>query len=274
MQKKKVIVISDTHLGFDKSDVTALNRFLDDLKDDRDLTDLVLLGDIVDMWRRDASGVFLENWDVFSKILGLGARVKVHYVAGNHDYHVMNLKNGRSCFRYPFEFCMKASIEDGEWTYWFVHGHEFEYENPNMKIVIDGLCRFMSDEYGRLPDKVWRWVTKLWFNTRYFFTNVSLFRTRPTIPPLELQEGPEKRLRNRMKAIVENAYSAQGGKPKEILVFGHTHQPFVNKAKGVVNAGSWVTDAEVHNTYVVLSGGEARMYRFEEGDITDKVALG
>jgi hypothetical protein len=58
----KLTIVSDLHLGYKNADKDSFSRFLDSLKSDAETTDLVLLGDIVDMWRRDASGVFLENW--------------------------------------------------------------------------------------------------------------------------------------------------------------------------------------------------------------------
>ena len=76
-----------------------MNQFLDDLgKGHGGHCNLVLLGDIVDMWRRDASGVFLENRDTMDRILELPQSIKVHYVAGNHDYHVLHLRNIRAHF--------------------------------------------------------------------------------------------------------------------------------------------------------------------------------
>ncbi len=56
-----MFVVSDQHLGYENSDKKSFNQFLDSLLNEREVTDLVLLGDVVDMWRRDASGVFLEN---------------------------------------------------------------------------------------------------------------------------------------------------------------------------------------------------------------------
>ena len=97
----KVIVASDQHLGSANSDKTAFNAFLDSLRQDDQLTHFVLLGDVVDMWRRDASGVFLENYDTISKILALQSKaVQVFYIAGNHDYHVLSLQLPS----YPFRF--------------------------------------------------------------------------------------------------------------------------------------------------------------------------
>ena len=90
----KVVVTSDHHLGYAEADKRAFNAFLDYLGEEGDVTHLVLLGDVVDMWRRDASGVFLENHDTVAKILSLKSKgVQIFYVAGNHDYHVLDLVN-------------------------------------------------------------------------------------------------------------------------------------------------------------------------------------
>ena len=64
----KLLIVSDLHLSYKNADKDSFNRFLDSVQSDTETTDLVLLGDIVNMWRRDASGVFLENWDVVQKM--------------------------------------------------------------------------------------------------------------------------------------------------------------------------------------------------------------
>ena len=77
----KVVVTSDHHLGYANADKAAFNAFLDNLTQEDDLTHMVLLGDVVDMWRRDASGVFLEGHDTIGKILALQSKgVQVFYV--------------------------------------------------------------------------------------------------------------------------------------------------------------------------------------------------
>jgi len=57
----------------------------------------------------------------------------------------------------------------------------------------------------------------------------------------------------------------------EILVFGHTHHPFINEAENVVNSGCWVADSSVNNTVVELSGGRPRLSIFEEREITGRL---
>ena len=121
------MVVSDVHLGSAKCDRVSFNEFLISLKDDPSLTDLVLLGDIVDMWRRDASGVFLENMETVQIIKDLQVKIRVHWVAGNHDYHLLKLKNRAPHYRYPFEFKRELEIKEVGRTIRFMHGYEFEY---------------------------------------------------------------------------------------------------------------------------------------------------
>lgn len=278
MEHKKVVIISDLHLGYERCDKVSLNSFLDVLQKDNDVTDLVLLGDVVDMWRRDASGVFLENRGIVNKIIALQERIRVHYIAGNHDYHVLHLKNTKQYFSYPLEFKENLNITDGQYTYRFVHGYEFEYgsrkHNPTMHRVMNALCRVMSDGEGYIEDNVWGLVTKGWSEINYFFSTILLFRKRQVKSiTTELQDSPEIRLKDKIKDVERRAYEMQGGKPNEILIFGHTHQPFINKQENVVNTGSWVTDAAVYNTYVELSEGKPRLFIFGKEEITKRVNL-
>jgi len=232
-QHLRLKIVSDIHLGYKNSDKDSFNRFLDSLQDDTQTTDLVLLGDIVDMWRRDAAGVFLENWDIVQKIINLKQKMRVHYVAGNHDYHVLHMRN----HSYPFNFAKDLKFTDRKYTYVICHGLEFD---PHQKIAImEALCHVMYDPIENFED---------------LFGGV----TQP----------PEKRLSQILKDVEHIAYSKI--KNDEMLVFGHTHHPFINDAENVVNTGCWVTDSTVHNTVVEISGGKPRLYIFEGREITER----
>jgi UDP-2,3-diacylglucosamine pyrophosphatase LpxH len=66
-----IIVTSDQHLGYTNSNVDVFSEFLSYVSTRDDVTDFVLLGDFVDMWRRDVSGLFLEQHEIMEKVLGL-----------------------------------------------------------------------------------------------------------------------------------------------------------------------------------------------------------
>lgn len=263
----KVVAVSDQHLGYGNSDKIAFNQFLDKVAKDEEVTDLVLLGDVVDMWRRDSSGVFLENRETMNKIMNLKQRVNLYYVAGNHDFHVLRLQN----FAYPFNFQPSVALHDGSYTYCFVHGYEFDplQEEP----LMEGLCHVMSDATGNFESEIWGAVTASW--TDVDFVVNWIFRTRKNRIRKrveDLQKPPGERLKDTIGQVEKSACErAKILQPNGILVFGHTHRPFVNTTETVVNSGSWVTDASPHNTYVELANGKPRLLIFGGNEITDRI---
>ena len=258
----KVVVTSDQHLGYANSDKSAFHEFLDTLSQESDVTDLILLGDVVDMWRRDASGVFLDHHDTIAKILSLKSKgVNIFYVAGNHDYHVLNLVNPT----YPIKFSKEVNLTDGNVNYRFVHGYEFDSEQRVTMMAF--LCRVMSDRGGVVEGEIWtdlgNWKSALSkLEPAFLKTDLAAVAQR-------LHQRPEDRLKGSLHKINAAAFNAV--KPGEILVFGHTHAPFVNKAENVVNSGSWVKDSAIHNTYVEFSGGKPRLFVFGGEEITERI---
>jgi predicted phosphodiesterase len=84
-----------------------------------------------------------------------------------------------------------------------------------------------------------------------------------------LQRRPEERLKDNLGEVEQNA--CKDTKTNQVLVFGHTHRPFVNKKENVANTGSWVTDAaDYYNTYVELQRG---FFVFGRQEITDRMDL-
>jgi UDP-2,3-diacylglucosamine pyrophosphatase LpxH len=257
-------VLSDIHLGYEHSDKASFNRFLDSIqRDAKGTTDLVLLGDIVDMWRRDSSGVFLENWDTLKKIMILQDKMRVHYVAGNHDFHVLRLQN----HSYPFNFVQNLSLVDEDYRYTFVHGYEFDPLQD--KVMMEALCRVMSDEVGNFESGVWASLTRDWSDITYIFSTLLLRKRKTRMVAEKIQINPEVRLEETVQSIEKRVCSTV--RHGEVLVFGHTHRPFINKSENVANCGSWVTDATVHNTFVELSGGKPKLLVFEGEEIKERI---
>jgi len=238
-------------LGYANSDKAAFNAFLDELAQENDVTHLVLLGDFVDMWRRDASGVFLEGYDTIAKLLALKSRgVEVVYVAGNHDYHVLDLTNPG----YPIKFSKELVLNDGSVNYRLVHGYEFDPEQkiPSMAF----LCRVMSDTGGALENHLWTDFNSL--NSIFSKIEPGFIKADIGAVAERLHRPPEDRLKESLGHI--NSTACKQVKPGEILIFGHTHVPFINKEENVVNTGSWVKDSNPYDTYVELKDGKPHLY--------------
>ena len=98
----KIIVTSDQHLGYVNSNADDFKDFLDYTSKRNDVQTLVLLGDLVDMWRRDVSGIFLEFSEIVDQLLKMrkSKAIQIYIVAGNHDYHLLKLQ----AHEYPFKF--------------------------------------------------------------------------------------------------------------------------------------------------------------------------
>jgi UDP-2,3-diacylglucosamine pyrophosphatase LpxH len=196
-----IVVVSDQHLGYQNSDKRSFDAFLQGLLADDGVTDLVLLGDVVDMWRRDASGVFLENRDTLDTIGQLQQRMNVHYVAGNHDYHVLQLKD----HAYPFQFLVNLTLTQGDRTLRFLHGYEFD--PPQQPPLMEALCRVMSDEVGGFESGAWATLTRDWGDLQYFLS--SIFRKRGIRKSVEaLQTRPEDRLKETLGDVEKRAARA------------------------------------------------------------------
>ena len=128
------------------------------------------------------------------------------------------------------------------------------------------LCRVMSDTGGVEEQALW---------TDYNHLKTILSKAEPSFIKADLakmaerlHQRPEDRLKDSLNKINTTALNAV--KPGEVLVFGHTHAPFINKVGTVVNSGSWVKDAATHNTYAELSDGKPRLFVFEGQEITER----
>jgi len=258
-----IIAVSDLHLGFDASDKAAFIRFLGSLQSDPSVTDLVLLGDIVDMWRRDSSGIFLENHDVLDLIISLQKKMHVYYVAGNHDFHVRKLQ-GRG---YPINFLKDLTLQQNGLSCRFVHGWEFD--EMQREHFMESLCHSMSDQKGDRDTNIWAALCRYDSDISRFFNVIDRGRKRRIAEMLQL--GPEQRLIENLKGVEKKACSTV--QANEVLVFGHTHRPFVNKDENLANTGSWVTNVPIHNTFVRVEGGKPRLFVFEGAEITERADI-
>jgi UDP-2,3-diacylglucosamine pyrophosphatase LpxH len=259
-----IIAVSDQHLGIETADKAAFNRFLDSLQLDTSLTDLVLLGDVVDMWRRDASGVFLENSDVVDRIISLQKKMRVHYIAGNHDFHVLRLQD----HGYPFTFLRNLTLQQDGVNYRFVHGWEFDEEQREH--IMEALCHAMSDQKGERDNNIWAALGRDKSDLSYVFS-VLLRKDSLRHKAEKIQLDPQERLKETLKGLERKACSSV--QPGEVLIFGHTHRPFVNKAENAANTGSWLTTAPIHNTFVRLEGGKPRLFVFEGQEVTERAEI-
>lgn len=131
-----IISVSDLHLGDPVSNRSGFISFIEEfLKPTCDeITDLVLLGDILDLWRRNSTSVILANLDILNDICSFG--FTVHYIVGNHDFIMREFSQFSDHINLPEDFAGNPKnmivsdnllLSDGGESYRFIHGHQINY---------------------------------------------------------------------------------------------------------------------------------------------------
>jgi len=267
-----IVAVSDIHLGYSNSNEDEFDAFLKEMANRSDVDTLVILGDCFDMWRRDVSGLFQENHEIFQSILALKQKTDIHYVAGNHDFHLLNLTN----HKYPLVFEKDLTLQGNGITYMFKHGWEFDDEQ--FPPVMEALCDNFSDEGGQIRSDIWNVITSVSNKMGQDIGSVKdvvkrncgklecIFNIHKEEYLQRLMTPPAKRVSAAFGSVEEKA--AKSIKEGELLVFGHTHRPFVSPSQNLVNTGSWVSDEKTFNTWVEIDGTNMRLMQFGVGDIT------
>lgn len=254
-----IIVVSDVHLAQHpndpevKRDDQAFEDFLKQIAEDqlRDGGHLVLLGDIVDFWRRDFAKALTETAEIFSKLTSFNTNVNVHYVAGNHDFFMLRLYE-RLAPKFPFaEVSKSVSLQDGKVKFFFIHGHQLEVlANPFYKSLTsyesfsENLCLY-GDDTGNAASKLWD----------AFQTSKSLLEGLMRLPEdisgtlKSMMKSPEERLEgaHKAKSSIDQLAASKartlylGAERDEVLVYGHTHDhdSSYDAVNRVMNTGSW-----------------------------------
>ena len=260
-----IIVASDVHLGYDKCNYEAFASFLNKCNSSS-IDHLVLLGDLLDFWRRNNAEIVMdERYAEIFNLLGNLTIKNIHYIVGNHDYHMLRLneryeKEYGTTTVFPFTIRPSLRLSDNGNTFYFIHGYELEvllnlkpldiesYEN-----LSDHMCSG-GDVVGGLAGGIWDIIQRL--NLKRKFTDLDKApHERETIDNIE------------KFAESKGVYMLLGMKPDEKLVFGHTHKPFINDDRTIANTGSWVkeaTNGQPQNTYVKISSGQMELKTFDE----------
>ena len=153
MSDTPILVISDTHFGFEHRSQDSFQHFMEyvtswvqertkKIEETDETLDapqkIIILGDFIDLWvSKDSNSLrpYQESFNIVNSLIALGCEIV--YVVGNHDDIVRRFYVGQHILpnwaqvygdRYP-----DAKI-DGKWqgrignkTYLFLHGHQFSF---------------------------------------------------------------------------------------------------------------------------------------------------
>jgi UDP-2,3-diacylglucosamine pyrophosphatase LpxH len=146
-----IIAISDSHLGdlhSNKKDfISFVQDFLEPNQDE--ISHLVLLGDILDFWRKNTAVVIHNHSHIFDTLSSLD--FETHYLVGNHDFA---LSNPQMTFRDDISIHMNLSLSEGNYRFRFIHGHQLSYwyALPFYEFFSNAMCLVAEDDG---PSAIW-----------------------------------------------------------------------------------------------------------------------
>lgn len=274
-----IIVVSDVHLA-EKADDPKVEEddkkfadFLDYIASGplKDGGELVLLGDIFDLWRRDFVNALMESEPIVSRLIDLGKKVGIHYVVGNHDYHMLQMSTLFSD-KFPFRVSKDFRLQDGGKGFYFLHGYQLEVlANPYYKSMsayetfAEGLC-LAGDDTGNAADKLWETIgasKSALDGLKRLPTNIKEALDSMMNPPDNRLSGSHKSHSLVDQVAISKARSIYLGMSREeTLIFGHTHDPFKEDENRVVNTGSWKKHPCREYSYLEISGGQVQPRSF------------
>jgi UDP-2,3-diacylglucosamine pyrophosphatase LpxH len=269
------------------SDKSGFCNLLKDIDARDDINDLVICGDMLDMWRRDMVGVTIENLDVLNMLQNLSSKkIRVHYLAGNHDYHIRHLNRssypfGFSEYKDPKEGIILQDRDSGK-SYVFKHGYDLEPGMAESEALFDLMCS-TSDEAGEFKSQVYSSFGELLKQGKQACASIGW-------EAMKLCTGVDKAWKpddkNKGKFLEGNRIS----KPIEerlqtdedfdfvalnaplannaTLVFGHTHKPFHHPK--IINLGSWITTYAHHSTYLEIKDGQEKLWEYPTKKVIPK----
>ena len=185
------VAVSDVHIGNwdDEKNKRAFDSFVDGfLQKTRRIDHLIILGDFLDLWRRDDDELLKENSYLLQKLVNMKRSGKIghlQYVVGNHDYlmpwykwrgyAVRKESRRRRALLKEFEFTEASSEKprtldlpkqgeriNTEKTFKFKHGHQ---DGPGqLGAVYDELCEWLCHQgntSGLITSVIWKYRTYL-----------------------------------------------------------------------------------------------------------------
>lgn len=254
-----VVVAGDVHLGSANADAAAFEGFLDDLYERREtITELVLVGDVWDLVRRDPFGCAWESSETIVRLQRLAEEMPVRIVLGNHDTYLHALDNSR----YEIEFLDEYVLTQGRERIRFCHGNAFD------RFQFDALSSFLSgpgdrgeiDPTGGRKDRVLATVRR---HVRHSVASVL-----PSIPMLYSETPSSIR---RYTARERRAHDYLATIPETKLIYGHTHAPYVHHENHAANPGSWKATAPRHNTYLEITDGAIELYQYRQSGPDERI---
>lgn len=143
----RICSVSDVHIKRDDDEATRL--FLRFLEHAKSFDHVVLLGDIFDLMVGGNHDWIKKFPTTFKKLHELSTQTNIHYIEGNHDFHLKRLFDHASLQKIQHYAGDLRLIQNGQHLC-FSHGDDVEIENPSYvtykKIIKQRFVEMLASE--------------------------------------------------------------------------------------------------------------------------------
>ena len=250
MEHESVVVLGDSHIGWEEANVEEFEEFITDEIYRLDPDALVLNGDIVELWRSSFSSVMVNYGYIFNLLTDVSKEgIKIVPIAGNHDWRL--IETGRTPvtdtqdvwdYREHYEF------ESGGEKFIATHGHEADSLNRS-RAQNNALC-MTSDDTGSLMSTTGDKITnapalgsvinrRAVFNpqTRAVTARDGPLIQRPSFRAISHVNNPAALAESKNDGRYERIVQILTGLYDRTVLAGHTHRK--DNRENYYNPGSW-----------------------------------
>lgn len=236
----RAVVVSDLHLLYDGTEVDAILQLMDELEDNPP-DELILNGDVYELWRGDLAGNMWLSSEFTEMIVGLEERgVEVTYVQGNHDDWFSRHTDPARGYPLTQQLDYRTTL-DGQ-DFFFTHGHKYE---PTYIPPTNDLLSITNDWMGSASDWLW--------DNRPAPDNPAENAALTVLGPAGSYLNPDDLQTNTIRRDAIERGIRREAADGEWAIFGHTHTPYINEQERVANTGN-ITSGQA--TYIEIEGGQ------------------
>lgn len=253
---ERVAIISDTHLGFEDANKQELMQFLENEVPQLNLDELVLNGDILDLWRGSIESVMAEHSDFLDILKSIDeTKTNVRIIAGNHDWRwVESERSDEYLPPEPWVVQREWEFSSGDVDFTINHGHEYDYANAN-PISNRGLCLTDDQQAGTISDLYSNAISGTALDVAFLSREPAFARLN--LGTLSNLADPNQLSRSEFSSRVERIEDRAIRRNDNHIIIGHTHVP--RERDNLTNTGSWTGDS---NQYALVDGGDISVIEF------------
>jgi UDP-2,3-diacylglucosamine pyrophosphatase LpxH len=247
----RVLFIGDLHLSVETpADIIEdLELFFDYAEDNA--SEVVLLGDIVELLQGDVFKTYLFHKPLFDRVMQLSQELKVTYVVGNHDCFLETLcHEGQAGKFFGSNIHFTREYTNSKLNIFASHGHESDDFSVLEKKKVKKPTQCNGTEIQKLIKQLDRNGLSLHQNQ---LKDVAVYAAQS----LHYAEYVKQAKYDSSSQLLESAKGLIHDHDYSYVVFGHSHKSILKALKhGIyLNPGSWKSEKKRHFVEIDNEGG-------------------